>query len=72
MYDNFGQWVPDNSGIDTSPDDLSDFEADGGDSVGSASGPLTHNSPPTNGMDPSDMDTSTMMPGRMGPLSKNG
>lgn len=74
-YDNFGQWVPDNSDIDTSPDELSDFggvaPTEYDDSVGSVGGPLTHNSPPV-GMRASDIDMTTMMPDNMGPMRKNG
>jgi hypothetical protein len=45
MYDRYGQWVPDNSDVDTSPDEF--------------------------GMNPEDLDTSSLMPDDMGPLTKD-
>jgi hypothetical protein len=44
-YDQYGEWVQDNSNVDTTPDET--------------------------GMDPTELDLTSMMPDDMGPLTKD-
>ena len=71
MYDRYGQWVPDNSGVDT-PGDTPGMMADEVDTSSMMPDDMgcLDGGPDGPGMDPGDMDTSSMMPDRMGPLSK--
>ena len=71
VFNRYKEWVPDNADEPTSPDNTPGVMPE---DYGTSMMPdqmEAMNGGPTSGMKADDMDTSSMMPDRMGPLTKD-